>query len=231
MLKLAAHLHTLGKSGCAEISPEEAVNVYKSLGYDGLVVTNHYMKWIFEEYYPKISERGKLEFFLDGYRETKRFADKAGLLTFLGMELNLEPYNETGHTYPVCEFLCYGVTEDFILNHPKLYELTQQQAFELLDSHGIVMCQAHPFRNRTRFADPFLMHGIEVFNGNPRHNSRNSVAQAAAKEYGFIEIASDDCHQIVDAGSGALLVPDDTDTSEKLAQALRERKTQAVFKK
>ena len=89
MLKLAAHLHTLGKSGCAEISPEEAVNVYKSLGYDGLVVTNHYMKWIFEEYYPKISERGKLEFFLDGYRETKRFDDKAVILTILVMELNL----------------------------------------------------------------------------------------------------------------------------------------------
>ncbi len=230
MLKIAAHVHTLGTSGCAEVSPADVVRLYKKAEYDGIVVTNHYMKGVFEGYYAPMPHERQIEFYIAAYRETKRFADEAGMLAFLGMELNLERYNVPGSTYPVYEFLCYGVTESFLRQNHRLFDLSQEQAFNLLSSNGIAMCQAHPFRTRTRFADPFLMHGAEVFNGNPRHNSRDRVAQAAAKAYDFIEVAGDDFHRPEDCGRAALYVPDGTDTDEKLANALLARETRVSFR-
>ncbi len=225
MKKIAAHVHTLGRSGCAKVAPVDVVQAYHAAGYHGIAVTNHYMKWVLENYYPAGDELFKLEFFLDGYREVKSHCERLGMTAFLGMELNLERYNRPGESYPVREFLCYGLSEDFILQNPRLYDLSQREAFELLDAHGIVMCQAHPFRRYAHLGDPLYMHGVEVFNGHPVHNAGNRIARALAEEFGFIQVAGDDYHDPDGEGSVALLVPDDVTTDAELALALRQRRT------
>lgn len=41
--------------------------------------------------------------------------------------------------------------------------------------------QAHPFRNGLKIVDPKHLDGIETYNGNPRHDSRNEIAKPGRK--------------------------------------------------
>ena len=40
--KYELHCHTAGVSQCASIKPKELVNHYEKLGYDGIVLTDHF---------------------------------------------------------------------------------------------------------------------------------------------------------------------------------------------
>ena len=43
MYKYETHLHTMPVSKCAGATVEENLKFYKSLGYDGVFVTNHFI--------------------------------------------------------------------------------------------------------------------------------------------------------------------------------------------
>ena len=43
MYKYETHLHTAPVSRCARVSVEENLRFYKSLGYDGVFITNHFL--------------------------------------------------------------------------------------------------------------------------------------------------------------------------------------------
>jgi hypothetical protein len=48
-------------------------------------------------------------------------------------------------------------------------------------------CRAgSPFPEYCRPANPAFLDGVEVFNGNPRHDSRNHLAAAFAEENGLV---------------------------------------------
>ena len=47
--------------------------------------------------------------------------------------------------------------------------------------------------------------GVEVYNANPRHNSRNELAQDYAKEFGLIATAGSDCHRTEDIAITGIL--------------------------
>ena len=40
--RLELHAHTYPVSRCSEVFPTELVDIYRSLGFNGLVVTNHF---------------------------------------------------------------------------------------------------------------------------------------------------------------------------------------------
>ena len=46
--------------------------------------------------------------------------------------------------------------------------------------------QAHPFRTGLTREDPALLDGVEVFNGNARHDSHNDDALRFARENGLL---------------------------------------------
>ena len=225
MLKFSMHIHTNMRSPCGKVEPKRIVSLYKEKGYDGIIITDHYMKWIFAMNNLDTNMQ-KFQFFIEGYRETYKYGKEQNLMVFLGMELNLCKYNRLNSTYPVHEFLLYGLTESFIKKHPKLYELTQKELFDLCNKNNILMVQAHPFRPKSVVADPKFMHGVEILNKNKRHDSCDSLAQNFCKEHNFISIVSDDFHEEEDAGQTAILFPDDTTTIQKIVQNLRERKYQ-----
>lgn len=43
MFRYETHLHTAPVSRCAAASAEESVSFYKSIGYDGVFITNHFV--------------------------------------------------------------------------------------------------------------------------------------------------------------------------------------------
>ena len=223
MLKFNTHAHSVGRSGCGKVEAARVAETYREAGYDGLVLTNHYMKWVLENYYPPMSVDERVEFFLDAYRQAKARGEEIGLSVFLGMELNLERYNVlTDVIYPVYEFLVFGLTEDFLRAHPFLYELSQREAYELFDQNGMLMVQTHPFRERTRLADVGYLHGIEVYNGHPGHESHNEFAREVAKNHPqLIRTAGDDYHEPGRHGYAGMYFPDDTRSMDAMVRHLK----------
>lgn len=222
MKKFAMHCHTKGRSPCAMISPEDVAKCHKAVGYDGIVVTDHFIGFLFQDYYTQQTTAQKIEHFLDGYREVKYYGEKLGMTVLLGMELNPQEYNHEGVLCPIVELLTYGLTEDFVRTHPDLYALPHSEIYRLAEENNLLLIQSHPFRSYTERADPRYLHGIEVFNAHTGQQSNNDLAaQLAASHPEWILTAGDDCHDTNSCGNAGMLFPDDTDCNEKLVAYLR----------
>ena len=228
MKRIATHVHTAPLSGCAQVPAREVPALYRQKGYDAIVVTNHYMDHVFEHYYGIAGSEAQLEHFLSGYRQAREEGERIGLAVWLGAELNPRRYNRPERVYPVREFLIYGLTEEFVLGHPRWYDDSQEEIFAACEREGFVMVQSHPFRLPTEPGDPAFVHGVEVLNCNPRHESRNELAAAWAQRYGLLKTAGDDFHEYGDEGRAAVLAPDDIETYADFVRALREGRTEAV---
>ena len=99
------HAHTSGVSHCCVLPPEEIVKIAKETGLDGIVLTNHYAK-----------EYVTVEKYIQEYEITKEAGEKIGLKVWFGIEVTV--------TWdPRIHLLVYGVTTDFLKEHPALYEL------------------------------------------------------------------------------------------------------------
>lgn len=99
----------------------------------------------------------------------------AGMSVLLGAELRLEGSNN--------DYLLFGVTEQFLYDFPELYRFDMPRLHSLLQEHHVLIYQAHPYRSNLTRQDPQYLDGVEVANGNPRHNSHNDLALAFAREH------------------------------------------------
>lgn len=213
MMKTEMHVHTSEVSPCARVKAKDMILLYQQAGYDAVVVTDHFNNYVLEQY--QGNDRQRVDRYLKGYLTAKEAGEKIGLKVFFGVESNLLPER--------ADFLFYGATPDFLYEYPKLYELSQKEAFEVCCTHGILMLQAHPFRSQgTR--NPKYMHGMEVYNGNLRNPSYNASTAQFVKEYPqFVLTSGSDFHMYEDVGCGGMLLPDIADERE-LAKVLREGK-------
>ena len=123
---------------------------------------------------------------------------RLGLDVHLGMEIQ---FNENPNDY-----LVYGFDEQFLRTHKKLYKLGLEAFRKLAAENGILIFQAHPFRPRMIPAKPSLIDGIEIYNGNPRHDSSNDLALQYAKDNGLKMLSGSDFHQVQDAARGGIIV-------------------------
>lgn len=139
----------------------------------------------------------KIDMYLKGYKLALAEGRKLGIDIHLGMEICFE---ENANDY-----LVYGINEEFLRKHKKLYALTLKQFRELTADQGIVIVQAHPFRPGLVPAPPSLLDGIEIFNGNPRHDSSNHLALQYAQENKLTGFSGSDFHQPQDAARGGIL--------------------------
>ena len=157
--------------------------------------------------------RPQIDRYLLGYREAVEAGKTHHIKVFLGAEVNLASHGPE-------DFLLLGIREDFLYTYPDLYRYTQKELFKLCEKNSILLYQAHPFRSYCRPADPRYLHGVEVFNGNPRHINQNELALAFAHQHGLLQIAGSDYHQAEDISAGILLAQDVADQIE-LAAILR----------
>lgn len=211
--KIDMHVHTAEVSPCGKVAAAEVVRLYKEAGYDGIVITDHYYDGFFEEFQGLPWEE-QIEHYLAGYREALRVGRRIGLQVILGMELR---FTENANDY-----LVYGIDEDFLRSLPRLFEynLTQLQHFK--KDQDILIYQAHPFRRGIVAADPLLLDGIEVFNGNPRHDSRNDLAHQYALQNNLKMISGSDFHQKEDLARGGIGIPEKAATPAELVNILKQ---------
>ena len=211
------HFHTKNTSNCANVSAEKAVEEYIKAGYDGIVVTDHLSPSTYMKYGRELlSWRKKVDFFLRGYNAAKKAA--AGRINvLLGMELRFKTSEGDN------DYLVYGITENFLYEHPELLNLNIKKFYKLAQENGFLVFQAHPFRVGMKVTNPNFIDGIEIFNGNPRHNSSNDIAEMWAKKYDLMVTSGSDYHEYEDLGSGGIWFDKEILDNKTLVEELKKR--------
>lgn len=190
------HFHTADVSTCAEISAADAVELYKKAGYSGVVVTDHFSLECFECKYPGETWEEKVDYFLRGYRNAKKCASDT-FSVMLGIELRF-PDSEN-------DYLVYGLDEQFLYDHEEIIKMTPKQFKKLAEVNNITVIQAHPFRINSHITNPRYIDGIEVYNGNRRHDSSNNIAEMWAKKHGFLTTSGSDFHEYEDIARSGMI--------------------------
>jgi len=209
--KYDIHVHTSEVSSCGKIPAKEMVGMYKDAGYHGIVITDHYYEGFFENL-PGTSWAEKTDQFLEGCNTAFNEGKKLDFHVICGMEIR---FTENSNDY-----LVYGIDENFLKEHKELYKLGLKGFKKLIEGSGIIIVQAHPFRSGIIPAPPKLIDGIEVFNGNPRHNSNNHLALEYAEKNGLIKLSGSDFHQRDDLARGGIIVSEVINSPSQLADII-----------
>jgi hypothetical protein len=166
--RIELHAHTNPASKCSQVTPQLMAETYKGLGFDGLVLTNHFL--LKED----MSKAEYMDFYMADYEKTREAGERLGLKVYLGTEIRFtENYNE---------FLIFGVTRSMLED---IYDLLPygvenfRAQYRLPDS---VFVQAHPMRKNSTPVAPELLDGVEVFNTHPLHDGRIGLAALYAQE-------------------------------------------------
>ena len=178
------HVHTEESSSCAHVPAKDVVKRYKSLGYAGIVITDHMSEYKMKRAKCETIEE-KAEYFLKGYREAKKYEDE-NFNVILGMELSFLDYNG--------DFLVYGFDEDFMLKYHFDQFNSLEDFREIAYENNLFVFQAHPFRFNMTVQNPELLDGMEVYNGHPGHNSNNDIAMCWAEKYNLRKSSGSDFH-------------------------------------
>ena len=104
MFLFDVHTHTAEVSPCGVLTAEETVANYVSLGYHGIVVTDHFNSWVLIRL-PGSTWAEKIESYTTGYRRALAAGQKAGLTVLFGMEMKAADYAYN-------EYLVYGISPD-----------------------------------------------------------------------------------------------------------------------
>ena len=128
MIKIETHVHT-GGSWCALCSLKEIFEHYKSFGYGGIVVTNHYS---YAEYksHQFTNYRDYAKYFFSLIESAIDMGKKFDMKVFYGAEVRLSS-DKT-------EYMLYGFDKDFLLDNANLWEFTEEQLFKIATGEGAV---------------------------------------------------------------------------------------------
>ncbi len=181
------HLHTLPVSKCAKAGVRESLEFYKSLGYDGVFITNHFIDGNIN-CDKALSYEDRIHFYCSDYEEGVRIGRELGIKVFFGIESSM---NRT-------DFLIYGLDKAWLLAHPEIEEMPKAQMLDRMAQAGALVIQAHPFRE-SKLMDyirlfPRHVHGAEVYNAG-RTEFENAMAELYATRYSLIPFAGSDNHR------------------------------------
>jgi hypothetical protein len=210
-------------SPCGKLDPQFITKLYKRKHYNGIIVTEHFTNYIINDFYPSGNYEEKINLFLKSYKLFETETKKNKMKIFLGMEIGL-----TGMVNS--DYLIYGITEKFLLDNKNMYRLNQQQLFEVCTNNNLFMVQAHPFRKGITLGNPLYMHGVEVFNGNKRHNNHNIKALRFAKKYNLKQSSGSDFHEKEDLATGGIIVPDGIETNNELISYFNNNQAKLIKK-
>lgn len=186
MFRYETHLHTAPVSKCATADVRNNLEYYKSLGYDGIFVTNHFLDGNINAD-KKLPYWDLIEFYFSDYEEAKRLAPEYGIKVFLGVELSF------GGT----DFLIYGLDKQWYLDNPGIMEMKKTEELSFMMSEGALVVQAHPFREASYIDHirlfPRSVHGVEIINA-AQPQFINDMARHYADSYELIHFAGSDNH-------------------------------------
>ena len=110
------HLHTYPVSKCATADVKESLEFYKSLGYAGVFITNHFIDGNIN-YDKNASYEERIEFYFSDYEKGVQFGKDVGISVFLGIE----------SSYCGTDFLIYGLDKAWFLKHPEIETMEKSQ--------------------------------------------------------------------------------------------------------
>ena len=190
MYRYEMHLHTSPVSKCAKATVSETLEFYSAQGYDGVFITNHFIK-------PKNDAQGRtyeelIEFFFSDYEEALSLSTEMGIKVFSGAEISFSGNH----------FLVYGLEKEWYLAHSEIADMPFSEMLTFMRGEGAFVCHAHPFDERS-FIDhikllPRCVDAVEIVNAK-KTDFQNAMANLYADAYGLIKFAGSDNHS---AGRG-----------------------------
>jgi hypothetical protein len=172
----------------------EYISFYKNLGYDGVIITDHFFNGNCAV--PKdLPWKERVEFFCRGYEIAKEEGDRQGFKVFFAWE----------DRYLGDEYLVYGLDKNWLLEHPDMLSWDHITHYNKIHESGGVVVQAHPFRERGYLSEmsvhPYQCDAFEVANsGNPFEQNR--IAYRYAKEHNITMTAGSDMHLVGHTDNG-----------------------------
>ena len=186
MYKYETHLHTSPVSKCARADVREVLELYKSMGYEGIFLTNHFLDGNIN-IDRNLPYEERIAFYFSDYEKAKELEKEIGIAVFCGLELS----------YRGTDFLIYGLDKEWLLKNPQIMDMSKKEELAYLASQGALVIHAHPYRESGHIDHirlfPRSVHGVEVINAN-RNELENSMAEHYAKSYGLLEFAGSDNH-------------------------------------
>lgn len=191
--KYEMHLHTYCSKGGADV--REHIDALIAKGVRGAVVTNHFYNGA-----TRIDRTLPWEEFVEAYHRDfiygLTYAREADFDLLFGLE---------EHVGGGQEILIYGVTPEIIALHPELRQASAEEYAKVIHSHGGLVYQAHPYRNRSYVQNPFPLPCLDMLDGIEVHNAANepewnAQAQKLADALGLSCVAGSDGHVIGSAG-------------------------------
>ena len=188
MYKYETHLHSCESSACGKSSAAEYPAYYKSIGYSGIFITDHFFNGNC-----RISNTGNWEEmineFCKSYEIAKEAGDKIGFPVFFGWEAN---FNGD-------EYLIYGLDKQWLLAHPDFLSYSRTRQYDVIHADGGLVVQAHPFRERdylnTIYLNPDTCDAMEGYNTfNSDYNNYN--AEIYCRQNNIFMTAGSDLHHI-----------------------------------
>lgn len=216
MHKIEPHLHTTYVSRCGRLEAAEIVSGYKAAGYSALIVTDHYNRTTFD--YLGVDPAGagdRIGAFLEGYRRVREEGEKQGIRVFKGAELR---FDESENDY-----LLYGWRDELLADPEAIFRMGVAAFSPIARGQGALLIQAHPYRHGCTPAIARYLDGVEVYNANPRHDSRDHLAREYAREFGLIATAGSDCHRTEDIARSGILTERLPSDSMEMMRLLRSR--------
>ena len=215
MYQFELHAHTRECDPTAYVMAGDLVSLYAEKGYQGMVITDHYIS-LFDDWFGEeiagMSHQQRIKRWLLGYETAKKKAEEYGMTVLLGAEVRFDGYPN--------DYLVYGADEEFYYNAPRLNHLKNiQEMMELLPK-DVCVVQAHPFRRNMVVEVPSAVWGLEVHNGGtPRFH--NELARQYALHYGKAMTSGSDTHKVLAVGRGGIQIETPILTQQDLIQTLR----------
>ncbi len=210
------HCHTDESSRCGRVKGADVVRMYQEAGYAGVVITDHFNSYTFDK--AGLTEwEDMIAYHMAGYKAAKAL-ETDGFTVLYGLELRFEKENDN-------DYLVYGIDEAYLRGHPFLcYQDSYETFYRDAKADGLLVFQAHPFRNRMQIVKPDYLDGIEVFNGNAGHDSRCEIALEWAKKYRLPILSGSDFHAPEHLARGGIITDRPIRTMEDFMAVLREKR-------
>jgi hypothetical protein len=219
MFKTEMHCHTAEVSPCAGFTASEVVEKYVEAGFSSLVITDHFRNYVVD--HAGTTWRQKIDHYLAGYRKAQACAN-GRIHVLLGIELqSVGEHND---------YLVYGITEDFLYDHPDIHKMTLKSFRAILPPTAMIF-HAHAFRFGCNITDPDLLDGMEAYNGITADDN-NAIADLWSKRYGLIQSSGSDYHGGSVASIKGGIATDEPIIDEiQLSQVLRARAYKLIKKR
>ena len=214
------HVHTEEGSACGRSPGADMADFYKSQGYAGIVITDHFFtgntrpnrnlpwkEWLAE--------------FKKGYEHAKARGDEIGLSVFYAWE----------HSFHGNDFLTFGLDNDWLEEHPEIVGLDIVDYLKLVRGAGAFVSHAHPFfeagyipyiRLLPRYVD-----AVEVVNA-PKGEFINGMALHYARSYDLIETGGSDCHRVGSSPLSGIELEHPVSSLCELILAMRNREHRVI---